>query len=322
MKSALITGVLGQDGSYMAEHLLGLGYKVHGLTRRNTETSDLACRLKDKVTFLYGDMQDRASLESAIWKSKPDEIYNFAGQVFVPVSWSNPDLTFDVNVGGLARLAEIAMRLKPDTKIYQASSSEMYGDFGGDADESTQFSPNSPYGASKFAAHALCQVYKKAGLFIASGICFNHESPRRGSEMVTQKIVKHVARWVVGDKDKLRLGNMRARRDWGYAKDYVLAMQLMLQNDEPLDYVIGTGESHSVEDFVLQALHAAGLPIGYLSRVIIDDRLVRTNDIRQLRAKPLLINSQLGWKSSTSFEQLVRIMMDSELESLFPAKVV
>jgi len=321
MKTALITGVLGQDGSYLAEYLLGNGYTVFGLTRRDPQTSanvtSESYHLMHQIEFLYGDLRDASSLESAIWKSKPDEIYNFAGQVFVPVSWSRPDLTFDVNVGGLARILEIIFRIKPDTRVYQASSSEMYGNHGGCADESTPFSPNSPYGASKLSAHLLCDVYRKAGLFVAAGICFNHESPRRGSEMVTQKIAKHVARWVLGDKDKIVLGNMEAQRDWGYAKDYVVAMYQMLQNDNPVDYVIGTGECHSVEEFLQETISAAGLSFSDFSdKIISDERLSRKNDIKKLKANPLLIHTQLGWKSKTSFSQLVKIMVDSEVDRL------
>jgi GDPmannose 4,6-dehydratase len=316
MKTALITGVLGQDGTYLAEYLLGLGYRVFGLTRRNPETSPYISGLKS-VDFIYGDLYDKPSLETAIWKAKPDEIYNFAGQVFVPVSWSNPAETFDVNVGGLSRILEIVSRLRQEARVYQASSSEMYGDQGGCANEKTQFSPNSPYGVSKLAAHHLCQVYKKAGTFIVSGICFNHESPRRGPEMVTQKIVAHVARWVKGSTEKLRLGNLDARRDWGYARDYVEAMHSMLQNDQPVDYVIGTGESHSVSEFVKTCVEVAGLGANYATDLVsVDQRLVRTNDIRHLKADPLLIHNNLGWKSHTSFRELVRLMIEAELVRL------
>src|SRR5713226_957874 len=250
MKRALITGISGQDGSYLAEYLLELGYQVFGLVRREPRTVRWLQGICERVEFVYGDLRDNTSLEGAFRKAWPDEVYNLAGQVFVPTSWECPAETFDINVGGLARLLQIATRQKPDTRVYQASSSEMYGNVDGFCNEQTPFKPTSPYGTSKMAAHGLVQAYRERGVFVVGGILFNHESPRRGPEMVTRKITMAAAEWAKGDRSKLKLGNLQARRDWGFAGDYVKAMHAMLQQPVPKDYVIGTGESHSVAEFV------------------------------------------------------------------------
>src|SRR5271167_3434046 len=254
MKKALITGISGQDGSYLAEYLLQLGYRVYGLVRRESGTMRWLAHVQDKIEVLYADMRDTASLEVAFTKASPDEVYNLAGQVFVPTSWHMPAETFDINVGGLARLLNIIERQKPDTRIYQASSSEMYGNLNGLRNEQTALAPTSPYGVSKTAAHRLCEVYRARGVFAVGGILFNHESPRRGPEMVTRKITLASADWAQGKKNKLKLGNMQARRDWGFAGDYVRAMHAMLQQEKANDYVISTGESHSVYEFVVVVL--------------------------------------------------------------------
>src|SRR5437870_10225778 len=229
MKRALITGISGQDGSYLAEYLLQLGYEVYGLVRREPQSMRWLEPIRDQIELLYGDMRDATSLEVAFRKAWPDEVYNLAGQVFVPTSWECPSETFDINVGGLARLLKIIADQKPETRIYQASSSEMFGNADEVCTEHTPMNPTSPYGASKMAAHRLLAVYRGRGLSAVGGILFNYESPRRGPEMVTRKITLAAARWMHGDRTKLKLGNLEARRDWGFAGDYVRAMHAMLQ---------------------------------------------------------------------------------------------
>jgi len=239
MKKALITGALGQDGSYLAELLLQKGYEVHGTGRGIINNEQ--CHYVPGVTYHVADLRDQVSIEGAFRKIWPDEIYNLAAQVFVPTSWDVPAETFDINVGGLARILKLVDSYKRDTKVYQASSSEMYGNQNGALDENTPFAPVSPYGVSKTAAHQLAHVYRTKGLFVVCGILFNHESPRRGEHMVTRKITKQVAKWVKGDKGILWLGNRGATRDWGHARDYVEAMWMMMQHHTPDDFVIGTG---------------------------------------------------------------------------------
>jgi GDPmannose 4,6-dehydratase len=230
------------------------GYEFYGLVRRAPNASPWLQKNCSRIEFIYGDLRDSVSIEVAFRKAWPDEVYNLGGQVFVPSSWELPSETFDINVGGLARLLQIIERQKPDTRLYQASSSEMYGNVDGQCSEVTPFNPLSPYGSSKVAAHQLVGIYRRKGLFAVGGILFNHESPRRGPEMVTRKITRAAAQWANGEKAKLKLGNLQARRDWGFAGDYVKAMRLMLQQKEPKDYVIGTGSSHSVSDFVTLVL--------------------------------------------------------------------
>ena len=320
MKRALITGISGQDGSYLAEYLLELGYQVYGLVRREPRTVRWLQGICERVEFVYGDLRDNTSLEGAFRKAWPDEVYNLAGQVFVPSSWECPSETFDINVGGLARLLQIVERQKADTRVYQASSSEMYGNVGGNCSEQTPLNPVSPYGVSKMAAHHLVRVYRQRGIYALCGILFNHESPRRGPEMVTRKITRAAAAWAKGDKTKLKLGNLQARRDWGFAGDYVKAMHAMLQQNEPKDYVIGTGESHSVAEFVtlvLKELCRYGETM-HFSRpmedfVEVDERLVRPNEIQDLRADCRMARAELGWAPELNFPGLVHIMVDSEL---------
>jgi GDPmannose 4,6-dehydratase len=319
MKKALITGISGQDGSYLAEYLLELGYSVYGLVRRESSTMRWLHGLGDKIEVLYGDMRDTVSLEVAFAKATPDEIYNLAGQVFVPTSWHLPAETFDINVGGLARLLNIVERLKPDTRIYQASSSEMYGNLDGLRNEATPLAATSPYGVSKTAAHRLCEVYRARGIFAVGGILFNHESPRRGPEMVTRKITLASADWAKGKKNKLKLGNMQARRDWGFAGDYVRAMHAMLQQSEPVDYVIATGKSHSVFEFVVEVLSCLDLiPQGAdVASVVneyveIDPKLFRTGEIHDLRGDATLARQNLKWQPEVDFSGLVRMMVESD----------
>jgi GDPmannose 4,6-dehydratase len=319
MKKALITGLSGQDGSYLAEYLLGLGYSVYGLVRRESSTMRWLSGVQDKVEVLYGDMRDQVSLEVAFAKATPDEVYNLAGQVFVPTSWHLPAETFDVNVGGLARMLNIVERLKPDTRVYQASSSEMYGNLNGLRNEETPLNATSPYGVSKAAAHKLCEVYRARGIFAVGGILFNHESPRRGPEMVTRKITLASADWAKGKKNKLKLGNMQARRDWGFAGDYIRAMHAMLQQEKPVDYVIATGQSHSVYEFVVEVLRTFDLiPAGanvadvVNEYVEVDPKLFRTGEIHDLRGDASLAYQVLNWKPEVDFAGLVRMMVESD----------
>lgn len=316
MKTALITGICGQDGSYLAEHLLSLGYRVYGLMRKPPFASvNIRSLLSSRdINFEYGDMLDALALETVFRKANPDEVYNLAAQVFVPTSWTSPVETFDVNVGGLARLLKIVEQVKPDTRVYQASSSEMYGNSNGVLDEDSPFAPVSPYGVSKLAAHKLCDVYRQRGLYVAAGILFNHESPRRGSEMVTRKISLAVAHWAHGGDKRLKLGNVSSRRDWGFAGDYVKAMHLMLQQEKPKDFVIATGESHSVKDFLDEALLVANtLACGLGKHLIeVDPQFVRTNEIHNLVGDCNMATKELGWKPQVSFKELVRMMVESD----------
>jgi GDPmannose 4,6-dehydratase len=319
MKKALITGISGQDGSYLAEYLLELGYQVYGLVRRESGTMRWLNAIEGQIELLFGDMRDTVSLEVAFAKASPDEVYNLAGQVFVPTSWQIPAETFDINVGGLARLLSIIERQKPDTRIYQASSSEMYGNLNGLRNEETVLAATSPYGVSKTAAHRLCEVYRARGIFAVGGILFNHESPRRGPEMVTRKITLAAGDWAQGKKNKLKLGNMQARRDWGFAGDYVRAMHAMLQQDKPVDLVIATGESHSVYEFVVEVLHSLDLvPAGrnvadvVNEYVEVDPKLFRTGEIHDLRGDSSLARRVLQWQPDVDFKGLVRMMVDAD----------
>jgi GDPmannose 4,6-dehydratase len=319
MKKALITGISGQDGSYLAEYLLGLGYRVYGLVRRESGTMRWLTNIENQIEMLFGDMRDMASLEVAFAKASPDEVYNLAGQVFVPTSWQIPAETFDINVGGLARLLNIIERQKPDTRLYQASSSEMYGNLNGLRNEETPLAATSPYGVSKTAAHRLCEVYRARSIFAVGGILFNHESPRRGPEMVTRKITLAAADWAQGRKNKLKLGNMQARRDWGFAGDYVRAMHAMLQPEKPDDFVIATGESHSVYEFVVEVLHCLDLVAADRNvadvvneYVEVDPKLFRTGEIHDLRGDSSLARRALNWQPDVDFKGLVRMMVEAD----------
>jgi len=323
MKTALITGISGQDGSYLAEHLLGLGYRIYGLVRREAATMRWLTPIASQIELLYGDLRDTAALEVAFQKAWPTEVYKLAGQVFVPTSWEIPEETFDINVSGLARLLRLVERRKPDTRVYQASSSEMYGNTDGLRNESTPFNPTSPYGVSKMAAHRLCEVYRQRGVFAVGGVLFNHESPRRGPEMVTRKITRAAAAWAHGDRTKLKLGNLQARRDWGFAGDYVKAMHAMLQQPSPCDYVIGTGESHSVAEFVeqvlaeLTVLMGRSCPFSTLEECVeVDPALLRTGEIHDLRGDSSLARRALGWKPEVDFASLVQMMVRADVEAL------
>lgn len=319
MKKALITGVAGQDGSYLAEYLLSLGYQVSGLIRTNPTYSRNLRNCCKQVNFLYGDMRDATSIETAIRKSDPDEIYNLAGQVFVPTSWSRPEETFDVNTGGLARILSAVERIKPSCRVYQASTSEMFGNVNGKTklNETSRMEPCSPYGASKLAAHHLIRIYREKGLFCVSGILFNHESPRRGTEMVTRKITQAVARWSMGDRFVLKLGTLTAERDWGFAGDYVRAMHKMLQREEPTDYVVGTGVRHSILDALTVASDYVGIDFAEEKLVEIGDKaFVRQNEQICLQADSTKAAALLGWSPRTSFVELIQLMVNHDQNEL------
>jgi len=314
---AFITGITGQDGSYLAELLLEKGYQVYGLVRRTSAPQfERIEHLLDKIILLEGDLTDLTSLEVALETAQPDEIYNLAAQSFVGTSWKQPILTGDVTGLGAVRVFEAARRVCPKAKIYQASSSEMFGHATEvPQKETTPFNPQSPYACAKVFAHYMAQNYRKSyGQFIACGICFNHESPRRGIEFVTRKITDGVARIKLGLSKELRLGNLEAKRDWGFAGDYVKAMWLMLQQDEPDDFVIATGESHSVKEFVELAFSFVDLD--WKKYVVIDERFYRPVDVPLLQGDPSKAKRVLGWEAETSFEELVKMMVEHDLERL------
>jgi GDPmannose 4,6-dehydratase len=316
-KTAFITGITGQDGSYLAEFLLEKGYQVFGLVRRaSSPRYDRIEHILDRIVLVEGDLTDLTSLQLALETAQPDEIYNLAAQSFVGASWNQPILTSDVTGLGAVRLFEAARRVCPKAKIYQASSSEMFGHAQEvPQKETTPFNPQSPYACAKVFAHHMAHVYRKSyGMFIACGICFNHESPRRGIEFVTRKISDGVARIKLGLSNELRLGNLDAKRDWGYAGDYVKAMWLMLQQDKPDDYVIATGETHSVREFVEIAFQVVGLD--WRKYVVIDERFYRPADVPLLQGDPSKAMRVLGWKPETTFKELVKMMVEYDLERL------
>ena len=312
-KTALITGITGQDGSYLAEILLDKKYKVVGMTRRlSSPNHERINHLKDKITLDYGDLSDQISIYKIIEKYKPDEIYNLAAQSFVKTSFDQPLLTSDVTGLGVTRLLEAVKTIVPNSKFYQASSSEMFGKVVySPQNENTNFYPRSPYGVAKAYAHYMTVNYRESyNLFACSGILFNHESPRRGIEFVTQKIVAGAVSIKLNKQLELRLGNLEAKRDWGYAKDYCEAMWLMLQQDEPEDYVIGSGETHSVREFC--DISFKKLDLNYEDHVVIDKDFYRPAEVDLLLADTKKAKSKLGWKPKTSFNDLICIMVDNE----------
>jgi GDPmannose 4,6-dehydratase len=311
--TALITGVTGQDGSYLAELLIEQGYEVHGVLRRTS--GDRLCRIRHllpRLTLHEADLLDQGSLIRLLADVRPREVYNLAAQSFVPVSWSEPLATAEVTALGVTRLLEALRLVDPSIRFYQASSSEMFGRVRQTPqNERTAFWPRSPYAVSKVYGHWITVNYRESyGLFACSGILFNHESPRRGTEFVTRKISRSVAHIKLGQASKLRLGNLKPRRDWGFAGDYVRAMWLMLQQDKPDDYVVGSGKTHSVEQFVAAAFRHAGLE--WRDHVVIDPALYRPAEVDLLLADATKARNVLGWEPSISFEQLVAMMVDAD----------
>ncbi|BBI36183.1 GDP-mannose 4,6-dehydratase [Cohnella abietis] len=313
-KKALITGVTGQDGSYLAELLLEKGYKVYGLRRRTSSPIMTNIEhIKKEIEFIDGDLLDVSSLINAFRVSKPDEVYNLAAQSFVGSSWSQPLLTGQITGLGVTNMLEALCQTSPESKFYQASSSEMFGKVVEiPQKETTPFYPRSPYGVAKLYAHWTTVNHRESyDLYACSGILFNHESPRRGIEFVTRKITDAVARIKSGVQDELRLGNLDAKRDWGYAKDYVECMWLMLQQEKCDDYVVATGETYSVRDFCKIAFEYVGL--NYEDHVVVDPKYFRAAEVELLIGDPQKAASKLGWNPrKTSFEKLVKIMVDSD----------
>jgi len=321
MTTALITGITGQDGSYLAELLLTKGYRVVGMTRRSsTLTDERIAHIADRLELVSGDLLDQASLVTAIQQAQPDEVYNLAAQSFVPTSWNQPVLTGDLTGLGVTRMLEAIRQVDRSIRFYQASSSEMFGKVREEPQtELTPFYPRSPYGVAKVYGHHLTVNYRESyGLFAVSGILFNHESPRRGAEFVSRKVSLAVARIKHGLQSELRMGNLDARRDWGFAGDYVDAMWRMLQQDEPEDFVIGTGVTHSVRDLVEIAFERATLD--YNHYVVIDPALYRPAEVDLLRASPRAAEDRLGWYPTTDFRTLVEMMVDADMARVEPAR--
>ncbi len=315
MPTALITGITGQDGSYLAELLLAKGYRVCGVVRRSSTTPyERIAHLIDHIELVSADLLDQTSLVDAVAATRPDEIYNLAAQSFVQTSWTQPVLTGEFTALGVTRALEAMRKAAPDARFYQASSSEQFGKVVETPQrESTPFYPRSPYGVAKVYGHWITVNYRESfGLYAVSGILFNHESPRRGLEFVTRKISDGVARIKHGLATELRLGNLEARRDWGFAGDYVDAMWRMLQADTPDDYVIGTGETWSVEQFCAAAFGAVGLE--WRDYVVQDERFFRPAEVDLLVADPTRAKTQLGWNPVVSFEELVRRMVEADMD--------
>jgi GDPmannose 4,6-dehydratase len=314
---ALITGVTGQDGSYLADYLLELGYEVHGMVRRSsTERFDRIEHIRDRLTLHHGDLLDQRSLVDTIRASRPDEIYNLAAMSYVAASWVQPTLTAEFTGTGVTRLLEAMREVCPEARFYQSSSSEMFGKVREvPQNEQTPFYPRSPYGVAKVYGHFITVNYRESyRLHASSGILFNHESPRRGLEFVTRKITWHAAAIRLGLASELRLGNVAAERDWGYAVDYVRAMHAMLQRDAPDDYVIATGQAHSVRDCLEIAFDHAGISID--DHVVIDPTLLRPAEVEHLIGDASKARRVLGWEPEVGFEELIRMMVDADLALL------
>jgi GDPmannose 4,6-dehydratase len=315
MPTALITGITGQDGSYLAEFLLGKGYRVVGVVRRSSTTPyERIAHLVDRVELVSADLLDQTSLTEAVHDCQPDEIYNLGAQSFVQASWFQPVLTGEFTALGVTRILEAMKKAAPKARFYQASSSEMFGKVHETPQrETTPFYPRSPYGVAKVYGHWITVNYRESfGLFAVSGILFNHESPRRGTEFVTRKVSDAVARIKYGQQKELRLGNLEARRDWGFAGDYVEAMWLMLQQKEPDDFVIGTGDTRSVRELCDVAFKHAGLD--YRDYVKQDPKFFRPAEVDLLVGDASKAQEKLGWKPKVGFEQLVKMMVDADLE--------
>lgn len=322
-KTALITGITGQDGSYLAELLLGEGYRVVGMTRRtSTDVHERIQHIFDAIEFVSGDLLDQSSITSIIASVKPDEVYNLAAQSFVPTSWDQPVLTGEFTALGVTRVLEAIRTTNPRIRFYQASSSEMFGKVQAvPQNEQTPFYPRSPYGVAKLYGHWITINYRESyDLYAVSGILFNHESMRRSKEFVTRKITDGVARIKLGLANELRLGNLEARRDWGFAGDYVRAMWLMLQQPNPDDYVIATGVTRSVGDFVRAAF--AHVDLDWERHVVVDPRFYRPAEVDELVGDASKAQAVLGWEPETSFERLVETMVQADLERLRPFAAV
>jgi GDPmannose 4,6-dehydratase len=331
MKRVLITGITGQDGSYLSELLLSKGYEVHGLVRRvsNYEMKNVE-HIMNRLNIHWGDLENEHHICSIINELKPDEIYNLAAQSDVKISFEIPEYTGDVTALGGLRVLEAVRKFSPNSRVYQASSSEMYGDSSPPQNEDTRFNPQSPYGAAKLYAYYLAKIYRKAyGMFVTNGILFNHESPRRGLNFVTRKITNAVAKIKLGKEKELELGNLSAKRDWGYAPDYVEAMWLMLNQDKPDDYVIATGEMHSVREFVETAFDRVGISIEWSGKgakekgidaktgatlVTVSPRFFRPAEVALLTGDYSKAKAKLGWSPKTTFKKLVQIMVDQDLK--------
>jgi GDPmannose 4,6-dehydratase len=319
---ALITGVTGQDGSYLAELLLAKGYEVYGLVRRSSlKKFDRIETIVDHIELMEGDLTDQSSLDSLIHAVQPDEVYNMAAQSFVPVSWNQPVLTGDVTGLGVVRMLEAIRRHRPSARFLQASSSEMFGNVRETPQtEKTAFYPRSPYGAAKVFGHYITVNYRESyGLFACSAMGFNHESPRRGLEFVTRKVTHQVARIKCGLARKLMMGNLDAKRDWGFAGDYVYAMWLMLQQAEPEDYILATGQTHSIRELLAVAFGCVGL--NWEDYVEVDPKLIRPAEVDVLCGDGTKARQRLGWEPQVSFEELVRMMVNADLE-LFKRQMV
>jgi GDPmannose 4,6-dehydratase len=317
MKRALITGVTGQDGSYLAEFLLQKGYEVYGMVRRSSTVNyERISHIQDQLTLIQGDLLDQNSLIEALRASEPDEVYNLGAQSFVPTSWNQPVLTGEFTALGVTRMLEAIRHLNPKIRYYQASSSEMFGKIlESPQNEKTPFYPRSPYGIAKVYGHWITVNYRESyGMFGCSGILFNHESPRRGLEFVSRKVTHAAARMKLGLQKKLKMGNLEARRDWGFAGDYVEAMWLMLQQDKPDDYVIATGISHSVQDLIRIAFDHLGLD--WTEYVENDPTLLRPAEVDVLLGDATKAKSKLGWQAKMTFEELVRMMVEEDYRRL------
>ena len=315
MPTALITGITGQDGSYLAEFLLEKGYHVAGIVRRSSTTPyERIAHIVDKIEFLSADLLDQHSLLDAIQATKPDEVYNLAAQSFVQTSWTQPVLTGEFTALGVTRVLEAVRKGAPNARFYQASSSEQFGQVVESPQrESTPFYPRSPYGVAKAYGHWITVNYRESfGLFAVSGILFNHESPRRGLEFVTRKITDAAARISLGLAEKVALGNLEARRDWGFAGDYVRAMWLMLQEKEPSDFVVGTGKTWSVREFCEHAFNVVGL--NYADHVTQDPKFFRPAEVEHLVADPARATAKLGWQPRVCFPDLVKMMVEADVQ--------
>jgi len=312
---ALITGITGQDGSYLAEFLLKQGYEVHGVVRRSSnENFERIAHIREKVTLVHADLLDQVSLSQALLRVQPAEVYNLAAQSFVPTSWEQPVLTAEFTAIGVCRLLEAIRSSCPKAKFYQASSSEMFGKVQEvPQSEKTAFYPRSPYGVAKAFGHHLTVNYRESyGMFACSGILFNHESPRRGLEFVTRKITDGVARIKLGLAKELQLGNLDAKRDWGFAGDYVRAMWMMMQQKDARDYVVATGVAHTVRDFARLAFASVGL--NYEDHVRLNPAFLRPAEVDHLLGDPTRAKQELHWKEEVSFEQMIEMMVQSDLK--------